>query len=473
MADCILETPLSQVADDFDKKVLGKYMPTPTKTTVEAKERFQFYNKNFELREATDDEKRGYGVKGSPTITKETFTSEATRKFEKVKGKAQAKEISERPDNVILRDTGINMHSTIHDLILHHTHNTFKDNADSVEGPHGKTPIQMQRESGLGDNEFHAVDRMVKQLVSNAVDRQKEIDPKEKVLLAPEQKLIKNRDIGGTADLVVVYSNQNHSTYDFKTLYPKTGTSWNEEAQARRLTDPNWIPFYHYEDWSMQLPKINECLRDGTKLGGSLEQSRVIPIQVDFAKEKGKDGKYHLTDKVTQVRTFADDNDFLSQIPIQEKTGNAALDANINKMLTLRHNVQLELDKVGHTNYQRSEYLKSRIDHITTTVNKLVVKQDVSSLIYDYAKVVQRFGQINNMLVIEKLNPSIRDTTSKNFMDLNQLMDLKAELDTFSSILNSSSTFYNKIGADLHSEDPEFVEARRIMGDNAEGMSAM
>ena len=469
MANCILETPISQIADDFDKKVLGKYMPTKTKDNAEAKERFQFYDKNFELRDA-EAEKRGYGVIGHPTITKETFTSEASKKFEKVKGKIAAKEISERPDNVILRDTGINMHSTIKDLTYYHVHNTHKEHADTALDYADKKSLEtIKRESGLGDNQFAGVERMVKQMIHNAVERQKEIDPTQKVLLAPEQKLIKSRDLGGTADLVVVYSNQNHSTYDYKTLYPRDDKTFSQEAQEYRINDPTWIDFYHYVDWTMQLPKINEALRDGMKLGGRLENSRIIPIHLEFVKVK-KDGKTYLTPNVTQVRTFADGDDFLEQIPIQEKTGDKKLDVDVNNLLTLRHNIQADLEK--EKNSEKETYYKERLDRITVTINKLIVSKDVKSLMSDYAKVIRKFGQMNNMKAVTGLKEGLGDVSSKDYMDISNLLDLKDDLGIFSSIMDNSGDFYEKLNI-KEPLDSQWLSASDMMRRNAGLLTSM
>ena len=244
-------------------------------------------------------------------------------------------------------------------------------------------------------------------------------------------------DRGGTSDLIFIFSDLTYNQYDFKTMYPKQKFL----SKQRTLNDASWIPFYKYEEWGMQLPKTRAALDNVVGLKGQRE-SRIVPIQIDFQWDKLNK---KTTEKVSNVRTFADNDSYLEQIPIGELTGIKELDVNLGVLYRIKKNHQLELEK--KPSHDRAEFLKARIDKLNLSINKLIVKKDVAFLVNDYNNLIKKFANLTNTGEIKSLKDIDKITTQ-------ELEDLKVELEGIRGVVSSTGQYYS----DMNIEESEAIK---------------
>ncbi len=454
----------SDIADMLVKNKLATAFPTKIKTAQEGLDRLEFLTENFEQRDIEGEHK--YGVKGQEAQTKESFTTEAKRKFEKVKGKKKAEEISNKRENIIKRDAGIRVHAAINDITLAKLRTKYKDRVLTTKYRTPATKEAIQKDLNIPDNVYNKIDKLADAVIKHIIGVQDKIDPKGKVTIVPEQILVQDKRLGGTSDIVAIFSDGTALHFDYKTMTPSSSdveTVEMDGTMEARIVDPSWIAFYHYDDWSMQLPKTTAALQQTLKTG-IVKQSRVIPIHLEFWYDQNK----QLTDKIKNLRSFADDDYMLDMIPVQEETEDAALNARVNQMLILRHNLQKELDGIGKMS-ERAQHLKGRIDRINLSLNKLIVRRDIRNIIHDYTSLVHKFVDINSLGAVEGLKAEVLDEASEHFLRLDQLLDLHSELEVLQAILATTSDYY-KMSHLSEEEIAETLALRRRLADNTNDM---
>ena len=454
----------SELADLLVKNKLATAFPTKIKSSEEGLARLNFLTDNFELRDVEGQHK--YGVKGFEAQTKESFTTEASKKFEKLKGKKKAEEISNKAENIIKRDAGIMVHAALQDIMLNKLKTKYKGKVLTNTSRESASKDTILKNTGFQERQYSKLDSLAEAVISNIIKVQNKIDPEGKVTISPEQILVKDRNLGGTADIVAIFSNGDFAVYDYKTLTPSpTDVEYLDVdgVYEARITDPSWIAFYHYDDWAMQLPKAISAMKQTLK-AGKLIESRIIPIHLDFATNKEK----KITSTIKGIRSFADNDYMLDMIPIQEETEDLALNARINQMLALRHNLQKELEDTPKMS-DRGHYLKARVDRINVALNKLIVRKDVRNIVYDYTTLVSKYGDINDFGALEGLKKGVSDETSPIYLKLEQLLDLYRELNLLQGILSTTSNFYKIAGLE-EEEMAEILSLRRKLADNTNSM---
>ena len=134
----------------------------------------------------------------------------------------------------------------------------FKDKVLVKAGTY-KTVVQLRDETKLSEDNFNVLYKTAKKLIESGIEYQKKIDPTGKVYISTEQRLIASSTLGGTSDLVFVYSDVTTDNFDYKTMTTKYGDVRYEKGKAQ-IVNQSWIAPYKYEDWNLQLPKTTLAL---------------------------------------------------------------------------------------------------------------------------------------------------------------------------------------------------------------------
>jgi hypothetical protein len=440
MKTCSINTTASEVSDAIRNNKIANLFSGKAETQLEAINRLELLQRTFESREV--GEKRGYGVKGISTdeaFISETFTTEAKEKFERKKGKLKAEEISKDPMSIAQREVGTYLHNTLESLVQAIASTTYKDKVLIKQGTY-KTVSELRAETQLNETIFNTLYKTAKALIDDAISVQTKKDPTGKVYIAPEQRLLASSKLAGTADLIFLYSDLTADHYDYKSMTAKNSSVEYKDGK-QYVVDPNWIPFYKYEDWTTQLPKTTFSLLNVIGIN-AVEKSRIVPIQLVL---EIKDGKTN--GKVKQIETFASAKDYLTQIPIEEKTGIKSLDEKLEKLYILKNNATIELgEKISR---ERKEYLKSRIDKLTRAINAVIVERDIKTLVNDYTQVINKYSTFDNKRYAQLVNiteEKIKDKNNENYLNLKQHQELIKELSVISSIIAGSYEFYDRMG---------------------------
>lgn len=460
---CNINSPIGDIAEAVNKNITD-FIKKP-ETLNDVKDTFDFLNSILEYKvinkeqlknkklAGIEDQIRIINIKGTDVNLEETFTAEGKLKFIQKKGVEKAKEIQAKEESVFKKDTGTLIHKGIELLLPYMIKEKYSNNFVLPKHMVAKSLNDIKNETGLSDQRITELLQMVDALLKQSVDIQKNIDPKGKMLISSEQKLLNNNKTAGTADLVVVYSNLNYSHYDFKTVYPNKYYL----DKSGNIKDHNYLPFYKYDDWNLQIPKSNSALSNVVKLNKQIH-SRIIPIQVTEVIENDKP-----TGRIQSIKTFVNNKDYLSQIPIQEQTHIEILDEQIRKLNALKTNAQIELDKKPE--YSKQIELKAKIQTLTNAINKIIVDKDISILVDDYTKLIKSFSKIEDDVVVG-LKAKLTDKTQEDYIDnLDYLNNLLSEIKAFKTVLTVSQMYYKEIGLS-EKDTKEYLSKIKVLSNN-------
>ena len=438
MKSCDVSMSGSQLADIIRNHMIANLFSGKAGTQQEAINRLELLYRLLESKQSGD--KRGYGVANVPieqAFIEETFTSEGKEKFEK-KMKSKTKDINESPFSIAQRDIGTYLHKTLEDIINALATSTYKDKVLIRDGRY-KSIKELRAESKLNEEQFNALYKTADSLIKESIKTQNEKDPNGKVYIAPEQRLMASTKLAGTADLIFLYSDVTADHYDYKSMTPK-GDSVRYVDGKQLINSADWIPYYKYEDWNLQLPKTTYALENVIGIN-RVEKSRIVPMQLQL---ETKDGKP--TGKIKQLETFATGKEFLSQIPIKEKTSDSDLNKRLDYLIQQKNNFIIELSE--NISRERREYLRERINKLTRAINSIIVDKDVKNLVDDYTSVINKYSDFSNKKypVLKNIkDKTIGDKLNVNYLELKEHRELLQELTIISSVIGASYEFYDRM----------------------------
>lgn len=456
---CDIKTPLSVVADVIRKTNIKSLMQGKLDSIEEAVNRLDLFTNSFQIRfkdasllrnkklPTQDGKVRVYGVIDQDADVEESFTAEGKIKFTDKVGPERAAQLSKEEESIIKKESGTAVHAVLEGYLNLLATTEFKD---SLVLPNSKKAIsetEIKKLLSLPDPAYEGLKKTARELIKQNLEIQSKIDAKGKMIISTEQ-ILGDGNLMGTADVLFIYSDFTASHYDFKTIAPKSGVE--RKGGKASILRADWIPFYKYEDWNLQLPKTTNALKNiiGVK---SIRQSRVIPIQLEFEFVKGK-----ITEKIKQIESFATAEDFLDQVPVQEKV-EPELDSLIQKLDRRRSNLIKELSEIKGVS-PKKDSIKKRISELTVVINKLIVKQDNRYIINEYERVIKKYADIQKGVLTLK---NVNDPTDEDlFLDKKDMMDLMVEVETMQSIIAVTGGYLHELG--ISEEEIDKWENRRI-----------
>jgi hypothetical protein len=394
-------------------------------------------------------------------------TTDITKiKYTRRRGVNTADEETKLPDNEIKANVGTKVHKAIEDLFRFFIAN---DSSGYLEPIYDKTKVKSQqtilKELELPSNtDWKSLVTEVENNIKFIIETQKKIDPKGKALLQVEATLFnKLKNIGGTADVHVVFSDKTGGLIDWKTITPKLST-----LKAGKIVDPNWIPDYKMEDFNAQIPLLMEM---GKTLGvTSYRFARVAPIQMNIqAKAKtdptNKIGQT-LTNKIRSVKIGTAANEYLQQIPIiLEDTGSKALNESLEDALILRNNLTKRAQGLVQSSPEYKK-LMIRIRNLNTSISQLMLSKDFEYVKKEYQTIVNNYLDGLNNITKDIDNPD-----SPEYLSNDKILDLKADITIFKSIAASSSEFLKTLPNLSEDKKIEYMNAINILGGKTDALA--
>lgn len=455
MAKCRIDMSASEIADAINKQELSRIISGKAENLTEVEEILDFFDTKFEkkevpiskvknvsgkflIKESSPGMANVYTPVGAEGIIPETFTTEGALKFERKMGK-KAAAINSAADSIIKKDSGTIVHKALEDLINTLAATVYKDKVIGKKNAEVKTFEQIKSESKLNRDVLNELYKTAEALIKEAIETQNTIDSKQKPLVRTEQKLLANPRLGGTADLIFVFSNLTAAHYDFKTIVPKKEVL-EKTLKGKRLIDYNWIPFYKYEDWSLQLPKTTKALKNVVGIKAVIK-SRVIPIQLDL---KWDEKEKKITDTIVSAKSFASGDKYLTQIPIDEIPEKDAISRSVKSLYSLKNNLEIDLKNTPSSEIEKRNNIKARLERITIAINKIIVDKDVRALLNDYNKLVKRYIEIDERGDFVSLK-DIKNTESESYLSLQEILNIHSEINIFRTVIDSTSEFYNAL----------------------------
>lgn len=282
---------------------------------------------------------------------------------------------------------------------------------------------------------------------------QKSIDPDGKAMIITEHVLHdKLKDLAGTADVIIVYSNGQVGMLDFKTTY----AGKKRIGAGEMIADSNKIT-----EWNIQQSNYKQMLLD--QLGiADLRESRIIPIAVDYKKYDEEKRTMVNLDKVQQIiMAGTTESRSLDPIPVAgELTGKPSVDKALKKLEAQRK--KLMSDGRATKDYKRKKLIKLKLNKIDRVMQNLRLYDDVKDA-----------AEMTSNLIKEIANRmNIKEKGSRSYLTPHDIRQYRNELSFFIEILqtvNPEADAFEKLSSLSEKEMKEFVstgEFKKIIDNN-------
>ena len=273
---------------------------------------------------------------------------------------------------------------------------------------------QILDNSLFNEAQFQILERGAKDIIAKIKAQQKIIDPEGKVVIRTEQMTTNQaQTVGGSIDLIAIFSDNSASIYDYKFISPSKNAGYVDRLTNKIIEDPHAVKMQTYD---MQISQYKNHLLDNYGVS-TVRQSRIIPIHVRYKTQKG--GK--LTTDITTIQMGVKYSEFLEQIPVSgEMTNFEDVNKLISKLLNRKEIVDKKLQSKKYKAGESFESLKARQAQISKQLRVLQIDQDIAyvikSLKDDINTINTRLGENIEVLRDGSLNPNY--LTDQNLNDL-------------------------------------------------------
>lgn len=192
-----------------------------------------------------------------------------------------------------------------------------------------------------------------------------------KVMILMEALIVDPKaDLGGTADLIALFSDNTAATFDFKTKIPSKKYLDNQG----NLISSDYMTYNAKENYKIQLASIQKIItkRYGVK---QVVQSRIVPIQltVPYNKETGE-----LGDAISRIVYGAKQNQFLAQYaPLPELTGFKDLD---DFLIGIEKRIK-NYETKAKTDFTNKDYYRTKLEELNEAKQSILVKHSFNDLV--------------------------------------------------------------------------------------------
>ena len=257
----------------------------------------------------------------------------------------------------------------------------------------------------LSPQQFKHLAEGVTQLKKSFDGIQQRIDPKGAYTVKTEQLVFdRGRNVVGTIDLLVLFSDGSAAIYDYKT-----------KSFGRDKT----ISTVKRTDWMFQLSNYANMLRDVYGIA-NIRQSRIIPVEVDFRDPN------EYTKQITEGFQLVSmlNEDYLKPIAVRERTGYKAMDSYITSLENKRNQLvqQKRLSNLETEKVKFSRQIKS----IDNTLQAIYLDRDASSTLAKITHIAKFYE--------ERIHLTQHD---EGGFDLSQLVEIDQEIQSYDGIITA------------------------------------
>lgn len=375
-------------------------------------------------------------------------TMDSAAKFYKVLGEQKAKLSNTLADNKIKADGGTRVHLANQLLMELLIQSNIEKNTGAashiinnrdVEGynPIIKELSAISQETNIKEGLLRGLAVELNNVLSMVNEKQKSIDKDGKAMIFTETLITDGKDLGGTVDLLVVFSDGSVGKFDYKTMNPFD--SKVTQSGLYKITSEDWISTHKHADFILQFNNLDKILNS---LGMTKRNfSRIIPIHTRY-KLKHKDNRTEgssLTNEITQLSMGVAADEFLKHVPIGEVVGIEALDEKINTLYTIINNLRHDLSKEEKGSSKAIE-LAAEITRKQRVVNGIILDADLEIVFKEIRVITNKYADKMGTLFNIK-DELIDGEPNPNYMDITEIHRLKTEIAAYKNILNSSREF--------------------------------
>lgn len=346
-----------------------------------------------------------------------------TRVSEKAKRQAGYPEYSVSPDNEIVRQGGTDTHLVLSDLMDHHTKKEDHKSLSQIKAEALKMKTKFQPEH------IEQLNKLVRSTMDHIKELQKKIDPNGEVHIRGEQFVFDARaGVGGTIDVIAVFSDGSVGIYDYKTKSGAFGKA--VERSGKVHINESLFSGRDVKTYNLSQSEYRRIVLEAYS-ASKVRENRLIPVLVRYEQlpeSKREEGKT-LTNKVSHVLATKDASEHLDQLPIGgESTTYMGLNQLLERQTEEKNRLQKKLESRTLTPTERfriQQRLSSLRNAIITTTKDL----DLSDTFKTIYELISETKHIHELETTEdgKDNPLY-------IGDL-ELSELKIQLEVYENIM--------------------------------------
>ena len=361
------------------------------------------------------------------TILKKRSTDETSLKFANNRGSkyrtAEENKIIQEMSDIRMR-TGTKGHLVMEEI--------FKKLASGYSSNKSYEDILTQSGPAFTKEQFNTLKKGAKFVFNEIKEQQKAINLENKTtgkfqVIVEQFVSDEKNNIGGTIDVLVVFSDGTASIYDWKFKSPRIGT--NAEVTPAGVVITGDMYASSLEGYDNQLNAYKNALL--TKYGVTkVRHSRIVPISIMFKRDENN----IMTDTITQLNMWTGEdtgNRFLEHIPVANEMTN---DESINKLITAEMNRYSNLKrKHDHAQYADKKLLEKRMADSRLIIKRLQLDQEVSAGIVENFRIL---GNVHKGLGVEQefiLDENGDSILNPNYLTDEELREAYEELQHFSA----------------------------------------
>lgn len=344
-------------------------------------------------------------------------SDDSQKAFIKKVGKNKASEINNAPYNVIKRQHGTAGHHTLQ--LISEAMLSSKKNVLLSEA---------KRLSPYTQGQFDKLVSAVTKVHKIANETQKGIDSKQKPTILLENTIVNsdtNPTVGGSIDVLVIYSDNTASIFDWKFITPQRDPYVTGYGANTRLSE---FPFLDKLDgYDIQIGHYKKMLTTNYGIA-KIRHSRIVPVHVRFKYDKVNK---EFTEEVSLIQEGTD-SAYLEQLPVaNELTNIKTIDKLIDQQIRTRRD---KLIAYQTARPETRDKLKLQIDQLTQNIQSLQVRHDVATTIDGG---VSLMNQINDRL---HENNELNDDGSINtrYIKTSELLDMQERLAFYDAIMEAN-----------------------------------
>jgi hypothetical protein len=368
---------------------------------------------------------------------KERFSSIAKKAYESRIGSTLIERTLQEPDFIKKKDAGSRVHEILADFMLAKLGQKKKSDvvARAKVGDYAVTGANLRELENLVDEVYEDIQKL-----------QKEIDPKGKVTILVEQRILDPvQDRGGTMDIHAIFSDGTGLIYDYKTTHSKAdnyqmGQLVDDLLHENKVAD-NELTMAEYKRIAIQ--------RMGIK---KIRQTRLVPVHLRLElKPESEWGDFDYRTKNVELieagsRTGRDSDQFLKPIPVAgEETKYAGINELLERQFILLKNLNTKLNEDTLTADERDR-LKTKISTLRRSIRHTLTDGEIYDIIDSASNIV---SEIRQRIHIPQFDG--KDNPNSLYIDNEELIELKQEISIYTYIIENTSIYYR----DLQNENPE------------------
>jgi len=336
-------------------------------------------------------------------------------------------------DNTIKRETGTKIHDVLNKLVDFLYNKKGDINQIKREALSGEYPI-----SSVG---FAQLEKLSKSLISQIEATQKKIDPTKQAKILTELFVADPvENLGGTIDVLVVYSNNTADVYDYKTKSGIYGHNYTLNRDEILFTN-DLFTSKDYATYNLTMSDYSRILLERYGIR-EVNRRRLVPIFIanDIKKTDQRKPGSILNKPITKILSGSDVSEHLRQVPIGgESTEFEGLNKLLNKQMSLKEKLLNKL-KQGKLTIDERDQINQKIKRINTSIKSVIIDLDIKDMLYTVKNLLEDLGSRIN----EK--PKLEDgSDNPSYISDNELRDYYDELNVYSNMVNESHVYFSEL----------------------------